>query len=180
MRRLISGAVHNPVAANLLMVVIIVVGGMSAYNLRRETFPRISFDTIQVHTLFPGATPEEVEESIVVKIEGEDSSPYESGSNYTCWRYSRQPSGGRTYCIPHTSSGMLFASPLAPNVRTNKGAGKPRFRRRATGARPPAAKPPLSTPGILAPATGLAYPVSHPQTEIRTTWQRPSTPATTS
>ena len=69
MRRLISGAVHNPVAANLLMVVIIVVGGMSAYNLRRETFPRISFDTIQVQTLFPGATPEEVEESIVVKIE---------------------------------------------------------------------------------------------------------------
>ena len=69
MRRLISGAVHNPVAANLLMVVIIVVGGMSAYNLRRETFPRISFDTIQVQTLFPGATPEEVEESIVVKVE---------------------------------------------------------------------------------------------------------------
>ena len=51
------------------MIVIIVVGGMSAYNLRRETFPQISFDIIQVQTIFPGATPEEVEESIVVKIE---------------------------------------------------------------------------------------------------------------
>ena len=69
MRRLISAAVHNSVAANLLMVVIIVVGGMSAYNLRRETFPQISFDVIQVQTIFPGATPEEIEESIVVKIE---------------------------------------------------------------------------------------------------------------
>ena len=69
MRRLISAAVHNSVAANLLMVVIIVVGGMSAYNLKRETFPQISFDIVQVQTIFPGATPEEVEESIVVKIE---------------------------------------------------------------------------------------------------------------
>ena len=69
MRGLISAAVHNPVAANLLMVVIIVVGGMSAYNLRRETFPQVAFDVIQVQTAFPGATPEEIEESIVVKIE---------------------------------------------------------------------------------------------------------------
>ena len=69
MRRLISAAVHNSVAANLLMIVIIVVGGMSAYNLKRETFPQISFDIIQVMTIFPGATPEEIEESIVVKIE---------------------------------------------------------------------------------------------------------------
>ena len=69
MRRLITAAVHNPVAANLLMVVIIVVGGMSAYNLRRETFPQISFDIVQVQTIFPGATPEEIEENVVIKIE---------------------------------------------------------------------------------------------------------------
>ena len=69
MRRLISAAVHNSVATNLLMIVIIVVGGMSAYNLRRETFPQISFDIVQVRTIFPGATPEEIEESVVVKIE---------------------------------------------------------------------------------------------------------------
>ena len=69
MRRLINAAVHNPVAVNLLMIVIIVVGGMSVYNLRRETFPQISFDIISVRTVFPGATPEEIEESVVVKIE---------------------------------------------------------------------------------------------------------------
>ena len=69
MRRLIRAAVHNSVAANLLMLVIIVVGGMSAYNLKRETFPQISFDIVQVLTVFPGATPEEIEESVVVKIE---------------------------------------------------------------------------------------------------------------
>ena len=69
MRRLISATVHNSVAANLLMIVIIVVGGMSVYNLKRETFPQISFDIISVRTVFPGATPEEIEESVVVKIE---------------------------------------------------------------------------------------------------------------
>ena len=57
MRGLISAAVHNPVAANLLMVVIIVVGGMSAYNLRRETFPQVAFDVIQVQTAFPRRHP---------------------------------------------------------------------------------------------------------------------------
>ena len=69
MRRLISAAVHNSVAANLLMIVIIVVGGMGVYNLKRETFPQISFDVIQVRIVFPGATPEEIEESVVIKIE---------------------------------------------------------------------------------------------------------------
>ena len=69
MRRLVSTAVHNSVAANLLMVVIIVAGCMSAYNLQRETFPQVSFDVIEVQATFPGATPEEIEESIVVKIE---------------------------------------------------------------------------------------------------------------
>ena len=69
MRALIRATVHNSVAANLLMIVIIVVGGMSAYNLKRETFPQISFDIISVQTIFPGATPEEIEESVVIKIE---------------------------------------------------------------------------------------------------------------
>ena len=60
---------HSSLAADLLVVVIVVVGGMSAYNLRRETFLQVSFDVIQVQIAFPGATPEEIEESTLVKIE---------------------------------------------------------------------------------------------------------------
>ncbi|MEE9147896.1 MAG: efflux RND transporter permease subunit, partial [Candidatus Tectomicrobia bacterium] len=69
MQRLIRAAVHNPVAINLLMVVLIVGGGWSALSLNREVLPQLSFDIIQVSVPFDGATPEEVEESIVIKIE---------------------------------------------------------------------------------------------------------------
>ena len=69
MRRLIRAAVHNPVATNLLMVVIVVAGLWSAVSLQRELMPQLSFDIIQIIIEFEGATPEEVEESVVVKVE---------------------------------------------------------------------------------------------------------------
>ncbi len=69
MHRLIRAAVFNPVATNLLMLVLIVAGTWSALNLQREMFPQLSFDMIQTSINFDGATPEEVEESIVVKVE---------------------------------------------------------------------------------------------------------------
>ncbi len=69
MQRLIQAAVHNPVATNLLMVMIIVAGGWSALSLQREVMPQLSFDFIQIRIEFEGATPEEVEESVVVKVE---------------------------------------------------------------------------------------------------------------
>ena len=69
MKRLIQAAVHNPVATNLLMVVIVVAGAWSALSLRREVMPQLSFDIIQIRIVFEGATPEEVEESVVVKVE---------------------------------------------------------------------------------------------------------------
>ena len=69
MRRLIEAAVNNPVATNLLMLVLIVSGSWSAFTLTREVLPQLSFDIIQVSVEFDGATPEDVEESIVIKIE---------------------------------------------------------------------------------------------------------------
>jgi multidrug efflux pump subunit AcrB len=69
MRRLIAVAVHNPVATNLLMLMLIIGGGWSAFTLNRETLPQLSFDIIQVAVQFDGATPMEVEEGVVIKIE---------------------------------------------------------------------------------------------------------------
>ena len=69
MQRLIHAAVRNPVATNMLMVVIIVAGAWSALSLRREVMPQLSFDIVQIRIEFEGATPEEVEESVVVKVE---------------------------------------------------------------------------------------------------------------
>ena len=69
MQRLIHAAVHNPVATNLLMLMLIVAGGWSVLSLNREVLPQLSFDIIQISIELDGATPEEVEESIIIKIE---------------------------------------------------------------------------------------------------------------
>ena len=59
----------NPVAANLLMVIIMAGGVMSASRVKLELFPEFSVDVITVTVPYPGAAPEEVEESVCVKIE---------------------------------------------------------------------------------------------------------------
>ena len=59
----------NRVAANLLMLGILAAGLVSLTGLDREAWPKVPFNTIEVSVAYPGATPEEVEESIVAKIE---------------------------------------------------------------------------------------------------------------
>ncbi len=60
---------RNGVAANLLMIFMLVAGYAAYTRIAQEVFPEISQDTITVSVAYPGATPEEVEESIVQKIE---------------------------------------------------------------------------------------------------------------
>lgn len=60
---------RNGVAANLLMVFFLIAGLISFSSIVQEVFPENSLDTIQVTVAYPGATPDEVEESILQKIE---------------------------------------------------------------------------------------------------------------
>jgi multidrug efflux pump subunit AcrB len=66
---LISLGVRNPVMANLLMIFILVIGLLSANGLVRETYPEFSLDHIGIEVYYPGASAEDVEESITVRIE---------------------------------------------------------------------------------------------------------------
>ncbi|VVT20712.1 efflux RND transporter permease subunit [Erythrobacter sp. EC-HK427] len=60
---------RNGVAANLLLI-FMVVAGIVAYNsIPQEVFAESSLDTISVSVEYPGATPEEIEESIVQRVE---------------------------------------------------------------------------------------------------------------
>jgi len=69
MNRLVQWFVENPIAANLLMVAII-IGGIYNYNrLDREVFPNASPESLSVSVPYPGAGPKEVEEQIVKRIE---------------------------------------------------------------------------------------------------------------
>lgn len=51
------------------MLFILAAGVFSLGSLVQEVFPEISFDRISISVAYPGATPEEIEESIVVRIE---------------------------------------------------------------------------------------------------------------
>ncbi|TXS92139.1 efflux RND transporter permease subunit [Parahaliea maris] len=60
---------RNPVASNLLMIIIMVVGLGSAFTIQRAMFPTFDIRTIFINMSYPGAPPEEVEQGIVLKIE---------------------------------------------------------------------------------------------------------------
>ena len=62
-------SVNNPVLVNLMMFGLIVAGGYSTLTLVREMFPQSDPDQVTVRTLYPGATPAEVEKGISTKIE---------------------------------------------------------------------------------------------------------------
>ena len=62
-------SVNNPVLANLLMIIIIIFGLIAWINLPRELTPEIALQTATVTTLYPGASPEEVEKLVTAPIE---------------------------------------------------------------------------------------------------------------
>ena len=63
----------NRVAANLLMCAIVAFGLVSLTGLERQAWPTTAFYHVEVSMAYPGATPEEIEESIIVKIEDQVS-----------------------------------------------------------------------------------------------------------
>jgi multidrug efflux pump subunit AcrB len=60
---------RHPVAGNLLMLFIVIAGITSAITLKQEVFPLIDLDVIEVRVVYQGAAPDEIEESIVQRVE---------------------------------------------------------------------------------------------------------------
>ncbi|MFL0796297.1 MAG: efflux RND transporter permease subunit [Cellvibrionaceae bacterium] len=69
MRNSIPWFIHNPIAANLLMALILIGGYFSLNTIGREVFPSITTDVIHIGVPYPGAGPREVEEQICIRIE---------------------------------------------------------------------------------------------------------------
>ncbi|MGF1762386.1 efflux RND transporter permease subunit [Aliivibrio kagoshimensis] len=60
---------RHPTAANLLMLSLLLLGVVSLSQVKRETFPEFSPLYISAGVVYPGASPQEVEESICVRME---------------------------------------------------------------------------------------------------------------
>ena len=60
----------NPVAANVLMLILIVGGLVTlASGIKQEVFPEVELDIVSVNVTYPGASPAEVEQAVVLAVE---------------------------------------------------------------------------------------------------------------
>ncbi|NQZ90535.1 MAG: efflux RND transporter permease subunit [Colwellia sp.] len=66
---LIAWFARNSVAANLLMIFILVGGFFTISTIDKQMFPQININWISYGAPYPGAAPQEVEEGITIKIE---------------------------------------------------------------------------------------------------------------
>ena len=69
MKKLIEYFIKYPVAGNVIIFLIITLGYFGFTSLKSTTMPQVDPGNIIVSTQYPGASPEEIEQGIVLKIE---------------------------------------------------------------------------------------------------------------
>lgn len=69
MHVLTSWFIRNPVAANLMMVLILFLGIQTLFSIRIEGFPRVPPESVEITVAYPGATAAQVDELVTQKIE---------------------------------------------------------------------------------------------------------------
>jgi len=69
MRNLIKPFITYPILGNSILFAIFLFGIISFINTKITFFPQMPSDTIIIQASYPGASPEEIEEGIVLKIE---------------------------------------------------------------------------------------------------------------
>lgn len=65
----IAWMIRNPVTANLLVLALIVGGLFMAPRIKQEVFPEIELGIVTVTVPYPGASPSEVEQGVILAIE---------------------------------------------------------------------------------------------------------------
>lgn len=66
---IIAWFAENHVAANLMMLFIVVAGLISLTTIRKQSTPDFQLNTVRVQMAYLGAAPQEVEEGVIIKIE---------------------------------------------------------------------------------------------------------------
>ena len=66
---IIAWFARNSIAANLLMIFILVGGFLTMQSIDKQMFPQVKINWLSYTAPYPGAAPQEVEEGITIKIE---------------------------------------------------------------------------------------------------------------
>jgi len=65
----ISWMTRNPVAANIVMVILVLGGLLQTLRIKQEFLPNTEYDVVTITVPYPGASPEETEQAIVLAVE---------------------------------------------------------------------------------------------------------------
>ena len=65
----VAWMVGNKVTANLLMMILLAGGLVTSFSIKKEVFPEFELDTVSISVAYPGASPEEVEQGILLVVE---------------------------------------------------------------------------------------------------------------
>jgi len=69
MRKIVEFFVRYPIWANAILVVIVIFGILGYLSINKSFFPELPANRIAVRVTYPGASPEEMEEGITIKVE---------------------------------------------------------------------------------------------------------------
>ncbi|MGB0187238.1 MAG: efflux RND transporter permease subunit, partial [Aequoribacter sp.] len=69
MNSIIAWFIHNRVAANLLMMILIAGGTLALPQLYLEEFPEVEVDAVSIRIPYLGAAPQEVESAVCIRVE---------------------------------------------------------------------------------------------------------------
>lgn len=69
MRKLLSYFIKFPVAVNVLILAFIIFGAIGVSTIKSSFFPLTDSKLIRINLIYPGASPSEMEEGVVFKIE---------------------------------------------------------------------------------------------------------------
>lgn len=69
MRKIIEYFIKYHVAVNVIIIAVFVFGAVGAWSLKSSFFPLTDSKNIAINITYPGASPQEIEEGIVLKIE---------------------------------------------------------------------------------------------------------------
>ena len=69
MRKIVKYFITYPIWANVLMIMLLVMGFIFMRRMNTSFFPEAESKIITISIIYPGTSPEEIEESVILKIE---------------------------------------------------------------------------------------------------------------
>ena len=68
MRKLISYFIKYEIAVNIVIIAFVIFGLVGAFSLKSSFYPLSDSKNILISVVYPGASPQEIEEGVVLKI----------------------------------------------------------------------------------------------------------------